>query len=135
MSWIPKCPSIYTQKMARLSCKIFGQHYEPPMPVEIASGVDYRPKAMWQNLQVHNRRVVERTAQRPLDLDTYHNPNYYPPHPQIRELVYVLRQYGLFRDEHMDFVEEMKRLKTLRGKQYRKLGGMTGKRAQLKAKK
>lgn len=121
--------------MSRLSCKIFGQHYEPPMPLEIASGVDCRPKFAWQNLQVHNHRLVERTAQQPIDLSTNYNPNYYPPHPQIRNLVYILRQYGLFRDEHMDFVEEMKRLKTLRGKQYRKLGGMTGKRAQLKAKK
>lgn len=86
-------------------------------------------------MQVHNRRLVERAAQLPADLNPQMNPDYYPPHPQIRELVYILRQYGLFRDEHMDFNEEMKRLKTLRGKKYRTLGGMTGKRAALKGKK
>lgn len=39
------------------------------------------------------------------------------------------------RDEHLDFMEEMKRLRILRGKRYRVLGGMSGKRAQLRAEK
>lgn len=32
----------------------------------------------------------------------------------------------------MDFVDEMKRLRILRGKRYRVLGGMTGKRSQIR---
>lgn len=42
--------------------------------------------------------------------------NYYPPHDQWSHLMYRLRHYGLFRDEHEDFREEMKRLRVLRGK-------------------
>jgi small subunit ribosomal protein S33 len=38
-----------------------------------------------------------------------------------------LRNYGLFRDEHQDFKEEMKRLRALRGKAPPKKG--EGKRA------
>lgn len=135
MSGWYKLPSAYSQRISRLSSKIFGLFYQPPMPVEVQNhGNDMKAFNLWNNLQVHNRRVVERMAQKPADLNTYCNPNYYPPHPQIRELVYILRQYGLYRDEHMDFVEEMKRLRVLRGKIYRTRGGMTGKRAQLKAK-
>lgn len=134
MAWY-RLPTLYSQRMSRLSCKIFGQFYHVPMPKEIGNGVSLVPKYYWETVQFHNNRTVERMAQKPSDLDTNINPNFYPAHPQIRELMYVLRQYGLFRDEHMDFVEEMKRLRILRGKQYRKLGGMSGKRAQLKAKK
>lgn len=32
------------------------------------------------------------------------------------KLMLRLREYGLFRDEHQDFKEEMKRLRELRGK-------------------
>lgn len=42
--------------------------------------------------------------------------NYYPRHVETGLLIRQLRQYGLFRDEHQDFIDEMKRLRALRGK-------------------
>lgn len=42
--------------------------------------------------------------------------NYYPRHVETGLLIQKLRNYGLFRDEHQDFIDEMKRLKALRGK-------------------
>ena len=41
---------------------------------------------------------------------------YYPAHEEVGELFTQLRDYGLFRDEHKDFVEEMERNRKLRGK-------------------
>lgn len=42
--------------------------------------------------------------------------NYYPRHIETGLLIRKLREYGLFRDEHQDFIDEMKRLRALRGK-------------------
>ena len=41
---------------------------------------------------------------------------YYPAVEETNELMRVLRDYGLYRDEHKDFCEEMQRLRELRGK-------------------
>ena len=41
---------------------------------------------------------------------------YYPAHEETNWLMDRLRDYGLFRNEHKDFVEEMERLRNLRGK-------------------
>ncbi|XP_043264607.1 28S ribosomal protein S33, mitochondrial [Colletes gigas] len=42
--------------------------------------------------------------------------NYYPRHKEIDTLMDHLRNYGLFRNEHKDFIEEKQRLRELRGK-------------------
>ena len=44
----------------------------------------------------------------------------------------IIPLFFFSRDEHMDFVDEMKRLRQLRGKVYRKLGGKSGKRSVLR---
>lgn len=41
---------------------------------------------------------------------------YYPRHVDIYKLTSVLRDYGLYRDEHRDFKDEMNRLRMERGK-------------------
>ncbi|XP_055375345.1 28S ribosomal protein S33, mitochondrial [Condylostylus longicornis] len=48
--------------------------------------------------------------------------NWYPRHVETYVLMKKLREYGLFRDEHEDFKEEMKRLRKLRGKSAPKKG-------------
>lgn len=53
--------------------------------------------------------------------------NWYPRHVETHLLIRFLRDYGLFRDEHRDFKEEMDRLRRLRGKEKPKKG--EGKRA------
>lgn len=45
-----------------------------------------------------------------------HKVDYYPRHEETYWLMRHLRDYGLFRDEHQDFNDEMKRLRALRGK-------------------
>jgi small subunit ribosomal protein S33 len=42
--------------------------------------------------------------------------NWYPRHVETHLLTWNLRNYGLFRDEHADWKDEMKRLRYLRGK-------------------
>lgn len=53
--------------------------------------------------------------------------NWYPRHVETHLLMKNLRLYGLFRDEHEDFRQEMKRVRRLRGKFPPKKG--EGKRA------
>ncbi|CAI9542898.1 unnamed protein product [Staurois parvus] len=55
---------------------------------------------------------------------------WYPPHDIYNPLMRNLRYLGLYRDEHEDFREEMKRLRKLRGKSTPKKG--EGKRAMKK---
>ena len=149
-------PSTYSQKMNRLSCKIFGNYYTPPMPKDVAESNIFGLQNDWKKVHTQSEAVILRQSKLPDDLNPEWTLKYYPPHPQIRSLMYTLRQFGLyrsvylicclfplsflcpfsctrsFRDEHMDFVDEMKRLRILRGKRFRVLGGMTGKRAQLR---
>merc|ERR1719365_177263 len=39
---------------------------------------------------------------------------YYPAHEETAELMRHLRDYGLYRDEHKDFCDEMERLRDCR---------------------
>ncbi|CAG2165301.1 unnamed protein product [Oppiella nova] len=110
--------SKYSQRMARLSQKIFGQYRRPPMPPDIQR---HRTRAVYARhafaaLHHRNEAVIDRMSSLPLDLDCQRNPLYYPPHPQVYVLINRLREMGLFRDEHLDFKEEMVRQKILRGK-------------------
>lgn len=41
---------------------------------------------------------------------------YYPRHVETGFLMKTLREYGLYRDEHADFKDEMDRMRALRGK-------------------
>ena len=50
---------------------------------------------------------------------------YYPAVEEANELMRVLRDYGLYRDEHKDFCEEMQRLRVLRGKAKERYGPVT----------
>ncbi|KAA0189522.1 hypothetical protein HAZT_HAZT006631 [Hyalella azteca] len=65
----------------------------------------------------NSMETLKRFAAKPIDLDPgivhYYD---YIRHPETDELIGLLRNYGLFRDEHQDFNEEMERLRELRGK-------------------
>ena len=41
---------------------------------------------------------------------------YYPAHDEVAALMDKLRDYGLYRNEHLDFKEEMDRIRRLKGK-------------------
>ena len=58
---------------------------------------------------------------------------YYPAVEEANELMRVLRDYGLYRDEHKDFCEEMQRLRVLRGKAKERYGPVTPNSYLLKA--
>lgn len=60
-------------------------------------------------------KVVKMYAAEPLH-KVDHVINWYPRHEQTHYLMKHLREYGLFRDEHQDWKDEMKRLRYLRGK-------------------
>ncbi|KAJ2945803.1 hypothetical protein O0L34_g4708 [Tuta absoluta] len=85
----------YARRMKRLSNRIFG---------EVA--IPTNSKSM---------KVVKMFSARPLHTDE-NIVNYYPRHVETYNLMLKLREYGLYRDEHQDFKEEMKRLRELRGK-------------------
>ncbi|KAK7074602.1 ribosomal protein S33 [Halocaridina rubra] len=96
----------YANRMNRLSNRIFGEVVRPtPTPA---------------------LRVVKIFSEKPLDLRPEIT-DYYPRHIETHNLMMKLRRYGLYRDEHEDFKEEMKRQRRLRGKGKPKKG--EGKRA------
>ncbi|XP_015264796.1 PREDICTED: 28S ribosomal protein S33, mitochondrial [Gekko japonicus] len=98
--------SNYALRMARLSARIFG---------EVARPTDTK-----------SMKVVQLLSDLPMAKrkEVY---DWYPPHRTYANLMRKLRFYGLYRDEHEDFSEEMKRLRKLRGKGPPKKG--EGKRA------
>lgn len=103
---LTKLGTTYARRMNYLSNRIFG---------EVAR--DTNPKSM---------KVVKMFSEKPVHLRE-EIVNYYPRHVETHLLMMKLRDYGLFRDEHQDFKEEMKRLRALRGKAPPKKG--EGKRA------
>lgn len=118
------CTSKYSQRMRKLSCKIFNEFYVPELPKqELEYGYHLPPimkfAANWQS----DMRVFERNQEMPSDLNQNRSHKYYPSHPQIRELTHTLREYGLYRDEHRDFNEEMKAVAIARGKVFRQRTG------------
>ncbi|XP_043374627.1 28S ribosomal protein S33, mitochondrial isoform X2 [Dermochelys coriacea] len=105
---LPKMSALsnYALRMARLSARIFGEVVRPT-----------DNKSM---------KVVKLFSEQPLAKrkEVY---DWYPPHNTYFALMKKLRFFGLYRDEHEDFKEEMRRLKKLRGKGKPKKG--EGKRA------
>ncbi|XP_019400223.1 PREDICTED: 28S ribosomal protein S33, mitochondrial [Crocodylus porosus] len=87
--------SNYALIMARLSARIFGEVVSP------TSSKSMRVVKLFSELPVGKKKVVY---------------DWYPPHHTFSGLMRQLRYLGLYRDEHADFKEEMKRLKKLRGK-------------------
>ncbi|KAL7371117.1 hypothetical protein ABVT39_019252 [Epinephelus coioides] len=98
--------SSYAMRMARLSAQIFGEVVRPT-----------DSKSM---------KVVQLFKETPL-AKTKEVYDWYPQHKIYYALTQKLRFMGLFRDEHEDFKEEMRRLRKLRGKGKPKKG--EGKRA------
>ncbi|MEE6477745.1 hypothetical protein FKM82_011615 [Ascaphus truei] len=98
--------SSYALRMSRLSARIFG---------EVARPTDNR-----------SMKVVKLFSEPPLAKrkEVY---DWYPQHNAYFALMKKLRFLGLYRDEHEDFKDEMKRLRKLRGKGPPKKG--EGKRA------
>lgn len=93
--------SNYANRMNRLKNRIFTEVVRPT-----------NQKSM---------KVVHLFSQKPVDK----NPDIVQYYPRLREthlLMKNLRWYGLFRDEHQDFKEEMQRLRALRGKPVWKKG-------------
>lgn len=114
--------------MRKLSCKIFNEFYIPELPrADLNYGLGHKPVASWFKKWWQDMRVVERNQELPIDLDSSRNYKYYPAHPQIRALTHTLREYGLFRDEHRDFNEEMKKIAISRGKRPRERRGSLSK--------
>ncbi|NXO04070.1 RT33 protein, partial [Rhinopomastus cyanomelas] len=101
LPWEMSGLSTYALRMARLSAQIFGDVVRPT-----------DSKSM---------KVVKLFSEEPLAKrkGVY---NWYPPHNTYYALMSKLRYFGLYRDEHQDFKEEMRRLKKLRGKEKPKKG-------------
>uniref|UniRef100_A0A8C6WPN6 Small ribosomal subunit protein mS33 n=1 Tax=Neogobius melanostomus TaxID=47308 RepID=A0A8C6WPN6_9GOBI len=98
--------SSYAVRMARLSAQIFGEVVRP---------TDQR------SLKVVRLFQEQPLAKRKEVFD------WYPQHKIYYAMTQKLRYLGLFRDEHEDFKEEMRRLRKLKGKGKPKKG--EGKRA------
>lgn len=110
--------------MRKLSCKIFNDFYIPELTKkELDYSRSHPPVQQWLNKWHSDLRAFERNQERPFDLNEEKNHKYYPAHPQIRALTHVLREYGLYRDEHRDFNEAMKEVAISRGKVFRERRG------------
>jgi len=105
-----KLDTNYAKRMERLSSRIFGNPVRPTQ-------------------QTSMKGVVDELKAEPIDKKDYVR-NWYPRHRETHKLVMALRDYGLFRDEHEDFKEEMIRQRALRGKVKRK-PGEGGKKAKI----
>jgi small subunit ribosomal protein S33 len=90
-----KSKSDYATKMNRLSNQIFG---------EVA-----RPTSQ------EGMQIVERLSAEPHEKQQY-RVEFYPAIEEATELMRILREYGLYRDEAADFKEDMQRTRELRGK-------------------
>lgn len=89
----------YARRMNRLRNRIFGE------VARTTSSKSMKVVKLFSEEPIHLRREVYA---------------YYPRHPETGELIMKLRHYGLYRDEHADFVEEMERMRVLRGKPTKK---------------
>lgn len=85
----------YAMRMNRLRNRIFGEVVRPTN------------KKSMKVVQLFSEKPVNK---RPEIVD------YYPRYEETESLMFHLRNYGLFRDEHKDFKEEYQRLRELRGK-------------------
>lgn len=87
--------SDYNKRLTFLSNSIFGNLRRPVTP--------------------GTKKMVQMLTNKP-----YHQRNeivhYYPAVTEATQLMKHLRAYGLFRDEHQDFKEEMLRMRAMRGK-------------------
>ncbi|KAG5267459.1 hypothetical protein AALO_G00221970 [Alosa alosa] len=98
--------SNYAVRMARLSARIFGDVVRPTDSKSMKVVQLFKEPPMAQKKEVYD---------------------WYPQHKIYYAMTQKLRYMGLFRDEHEDFKEEMRRLRKLRGKGKPKKG--EGKRA------
>lgn len=85
----------YSRRMKHLSNRIFGEVTRPTTS--------------------QSMKVVQMFSEEPLYLKN-DVVNYYPRHVEMGKIMWNLRSYGLYRDEHADFREEIKRLRAMRGK-------------------
>ena len=97
----PTKQSKYTLRMLRLSSKIFSEYIRPEMPPELGRNktVDPMPRQAWHSYHYQNEEMISRLAARPADLEPIRKPDYYPGHPQIKDLMATLREHGLYRYE------------------------------------
>lgn len=93
ISWMRsyKEPSLYDQRMKRLSCKIFNEHYEKPMSQSLARTSDQDLKRKFLQRDAYKRNLISRFSEIQFDLDDNRNQNYYTHNPQVRELTFKLR--------------------------------------------
>lgn len=92
---LTKLTTNYARRINHLSNRIFGEVSRPT-----------NSKSM---------KVVQLFSEKPLNLRE-EMLSYYPRHVETGKLMLKLRHYGLYRDEHADFADEMKRIRALRGK-------------------
>ena len=90
-----KSQSEYAKRMKFLSDSIFGEVRRPTSKQSMA--------------------VVKKMSRKPYEIRK-EIVEYYPAHEQTTKLLAHLRAYGLYRDEHADFKEEMAKHRRLKGK-------------------
>ncbi|KER32286.1 hypothetical protein T265_01705 [Opisthorchis viverrini] len=91
--------SSYAKRMTLLAGRIF---------VDVGRPIDQKSKKVVSLMQSQPPPVILH--------------NYYPPLEEYHNIFVKLRYLGLFRDEHADFRDEMRRLRELKGKGKRKKG-------------
>ncbi|KAH8369209.1 hypothetical protein KR009_004319 [Drosophila setifemur] len=118
----------YARRMNYLSNRIFGEVARTTNEKSMKVCHPHQLNCSYQ-LWIIPCQVVRMFSEEPIHKRDY-VVNWYPRHVETHLLMKNLRDYGLFRDEHQDFKDEMKRLRKLRGKAPPKKG--EGKRASKK---
>lgn len=124
-----KAPTEYAKRMNHLSKRIFGKFFCSEFEnCDYMNLLTYFLGEVSIPCDSKSMKVVSLFSDLPLQKKNFFV-NWYPRHVETGKLIMRLREYGLFRDEHQDFKEEMKRLRALRGKVPPKRG--EGKRAKI----
>ncbi|XP_020625072.1 28S ribosomal protein S33, mitochondrial-like [Orbicella faveolata] len=97
----------YARKMALLRARIFGE--------------------LTRQVTPKSYKIVEHFAKQPLGSEIN---SYYPPLKKFQTLLFRMRHFGLYYDDHLNFQEEMAARRKARGKGPPKKG--EGKRAKKK---
>lgn len=92
---LTKLTTNYARRMNRLSNRIFGEVVRP------TNSKSMKVVKLFSAEPINQRKDIR---------------DYYPRHVETGWLMKKLREYGLYRDEHVDFQEEMARMRVLRGK-------------------
>jgi small subunit ribosomal protein S33 len=108
-----KLQTPYAKRMQFLSNRIFGEIGE--LQLRSVKIENFKHFFSARPTNIKSTKVARMYAEQPREKKDWVG-NWYPRHVETFYLMQNLRSLGLYRDEHQDWKEEMRRMRFLRGK-------------------